>query len=148
MGTSAARAARQAKSVRAHSGRFSETMATRSPGCTPSSRRPSEIACTRWEASRCVIGTHMPAIFERNANGRSACRSTVVKNSWLSVPLFMIYSWLELHDKAHRTARHVGAIGAPDGGRDDDRIRERPRLEPHPLERDAVRVRLNGRLGE
>jgi len=40
--------------------------------------------------------------------------------------LFMIYSWLELHDEAHRAPRHIGAVGAAEGGGDDDRIRAGP----------------------
>src|SRR5258706_9959362 len=119
-------------SVSAHSGRFSDPSATRSPAFTTSSRSPSEIAWTRCTVSRCVTGIHSPPTLERNANGRPAFRSIAVKNNWFSVPLLMLDSWPELHDEAHRTAGHVAAVGASHGGADDHRIRDRRRLELEP----------------
>src|SRR2546422_8459244 len=48
-----------------------------------------EIACTRSSVSRWVIAIQVPPTFERNAAGRPACRSVVVKKSWVRVPLVM-----------------------------------------------------------
>ena len=48
----------------AHSGRFSERMATRSPGWTPRALNPSESALTVKPKSAAGIGFHSPPTLE------------------------------------------------------------------------------------
>src|SRR5829696_4771063 len=84
-GTSAIDAVRQAKSAIAHSGRFSERIATRSPAWSPSSCSPSASRRTRSPTVRVEIGVYAPLIFTWSASGLSK-RDSASKKSCVRVP--------------------------------------------------------------
>src|ERR1035438_8347036 len=76
---------RQAQSANAHSGRFSERIARRSPRASPSSCRPSAIPRTRSCTVACETGWYLPSRFTWYASSRWNF-SSPSKNSSVSVP--------------------------------------------------------------
>ncbi len=62
MGTSAAAAHSVAKSAKAHSGRFSEKIATRSPLPIPRARRPIEVSSTAARNASELMAFHPSAV--------------------------------------------------------------------------------------
>ena len=69
MGTSMAPAVSAARSAKAHSGRFSERMAIRSPFAIPSPRRPIESSSTATRSSSELVARHSPPRFTRRWSG-------------------------------------------------------------------------------
>src|SRR3954453_12108454 len=69
----------------AHSGRFSDRIATRSPGRMPSSCSPRLRSCTRLARSGYLRSIHWPSRLERAATGLVPNRASAPKYSSLRV---------------------------------------------------------------
>src|ERR1035441_2808854 len=102
-----------AKSVTAHSGRFSLRITTRSPLPTPHACSWRAVAVTQRCNCSAVIGFHTP--FSRRSIVRSCLRLATVKKTSFSVRIFITHhTWLlrgSLHPTQQDVQNRIGGVG-------------------------------------